>query len=171
MSDGHFESLENGSGLRDQRTLLLLAIVLLIVECPKRILIFGQREHFTLICILPYAAGHRLRCRIFALLNGLARILCRVCGHLHVKDGPMNAGQRDWHQAVLILIGYACLFMARRNRRAWWMIVFGLSLGLAGTIKPTAVPLGILLLAFSSWDAYKKHEPYVALSSGAVWLA
>src|SRR5689334_1490142 len=35
--------------LRDQRTLLLLAIVLLIVEFPKRVLLLGQREHFTLI--------------------------------------------------------------------------------------------------------------------------
>ena len=28
--------------------------MLLIVEFPKRYLIFGQRDHFTLICILPY---------------------------------------------------------------------------------------------------------------------
>ncbi|HEX6774009.1 MAG TPA: hypothetical protein VF126_18375 [Acidobacteriaceae bacterium] len=79
-------------------------------------------------------------------------------GLVHASEGPQNAGQREEVMTVLIMVGCAFLFEARRRRSPWMMIFFGLSLGMAGSIKPTALPLGACLLGLALWDIRQKHE-------------
>jgi hypothetical protein len=64
----------------------------------------------------------------------------------HGRDGIHQSGQRDLTLAVLLVIAYALLFQSWR-KGCWWATgFFGLCAGIAATIKPTAIPLGILLL-------------------------
>jgi len=65
---------------------------------------------------------------------------------VHGCDGIYALGQRDFVIAILVLIGYAALFHAIRNESPHWMFPFGLCTGLSATIKPTFLPLGLLLL-------------------------
>ena len=65
---------------------------------------------------------------------------------VHLQDGLYEAGQRDLVIAVLVLAAYAALFRATRNGSSAWMFTFGLTAGLAATIKPTFFLLGPILL-------------------------
>lgn len=84
---------------------------------------------------------------------------------LHANDGPWNSVERDEIMIVLILIGYAFLFESWRRRKPWPMLGCGLGLGMAATIKPTVVPLGILLLAIAGWRMKKDGGP----AARSVW--
>jgi hypothetical protein len=66
---------------------------------------------------------------------------------VHGRDGIPQAAQRDLIIAVLMLGSYAFAFHAVRRGRAWWMLLSGICAGMAGTIKPTALPVGLVLLA------------------------
>ncbi len=66
----------------------------------------------------------------------------------HGRDGIYDTGQRDLTIAALVVIGYVFLFRARRKDEAWAAGVFGFCMAAAGTIKPTTLPLMILLPAF-----------------------
>lgn len=66
---------------------------------------------------------------------------------IHGQDGVQQAGQRDLVIAVLLVLSFACLLEAMRQKRWVYLLPFGISAGLASTIKPTADPLGLLLLA------------------------
>ena len=81
---------------------------------------------------------------------------------IHTSEGPANAGQRDEVMTVLIMVGCAFLFESRRRGYPWMMIFFGLSLGMASSIKPTAVPLGACLLGMMLWDMKKKGDSVAA---------
>jgi hypothetical protein len=78
---------------------------------------------------------------------------------LHANDGPWNAVERDQVMTVLIVIGYAFLFEGVRRRKSWLLLAFGLSLGMAATIKPTTAPLGVVLVAMAAWNLRKRDEP------------
>ncbi len=65
---------------------------------------------------------------------------------LHGIDGPIDAVERDEIMVVLIVIGYAFLFSAVRRHRPLLTLPFGFLIGLAASFKPTAAPLGIVLL-------------------------
>jgi len=67
---------------------------------------------------------------------------------IHASDGIFDAGQRDFVVAVVILIGYAALFRALRGNTPAWMLLFGLAMGIAATIKPTFLLLGPALLVW-----------------------
>jgi hypothetical protein len=82
---------------------------------------------------------------------------------VHARDGIQQAGQRDLVMAVLELAAVAFLLLCLRQRRWWLMVPFGLCMGLASTIKPTAGPLGLALLALGVWQwrrsAAEHHGP------------
>lgn len=78
---------------------------------------------------------------------------------VHVNDGPWNSVERDEIMTVLVLIGYAFFFASLRRRKSWYLLGFGLSLGIATTIKPTVAPLGILLLIMAAWRVRKEGRP------------
>ena len=81
---------------------------------------------------------------------------------IHASEGPQNAGQREEVITVLIVVAYAFLFEARRRRYPWMMIFFGLSLGMASSIKPTQVPLGACLLGLAWWDLKRRGDTFAA---------
>ena len=65
----------------------------------------------------------------------------------HAVEGARNAGQREELMVTLILIGYACLFQALRRQKPGLMLTFGVAMGLATSLKPTAALLIVLLPA------------------------
>jgi hypothetical protein len=92
---------------------------------------------------------------------------------VHTSNGPWNSVERDEVMTVLLVLGYAFLFEGVRRRRPWLLLAFGLSVGLAGTVKPTVAPLGVLLLAMAVWELRKRGEPvarYIGygLAGGAI---
>jgi Dolichyl-phosphate-mannose-protein mannosyltransferase len=83
---------------------------------------------------------------------------------VHATEGPENSAQRDEAMTMLIMVGYAFLFEALRRRKPWMMAVSGLSLGMACSVKPTALPLAVALLAMAWWTLRKRDEvsaPYL----------
>jgi hypothetical protein len=64
----------------------------------------------------------------------------------HASDGPKGAGQRDEVMVVLMVVGLAFLFHSVRKLRPAWMAPGCFFFGMAATVKPTAVPFGLLLL-------------------------
>src|SRR6201985_967259 len=69
---------------------------------------------------------------------------------VHGQDGVQQAGQRDLMIAVLLVIAVAFLLEAVRRERWVYLLPFGLAVGLSATIKPTAAPLGVLLLGLAA---------------------
>ena len=72
---------------------------------------------------------------------------------LHLQDGIAQTGQRDLLIAVLLLWAYVALFAAQRlqERGVWLIFVSTLLCGVTVTIKPTYLPLGIVLLVLAGW--------------------
>lgn len=77
----------------------------------------------------------------------------------HASEGPINSAQRDEVMTVLIMVGYALLFEALRRNKPWMMVLFGLSMGMASSVKPTAAPLGVAVLVMAWWQLRKRNEP------------
>jgi hypothetical protein len=69
---------------------------------------------------------------------------------VHGQDGVQQAGQRDLVIAALTTLAVAFLLEATRKQRWTYLLPFGLFTGLAATIKPTALPLGIAILALAA---------------------
>jgi hypothetical protein len=93
---------------------------------------------------------------------------------LHANDGPWNSVERDEVMTVLIVVAYAFLFEGMRRRKPWLLLAFGLSMGMAATIKPTTAPLGVVLLALAAWKIRKKDEavaPYLSYSIAGAAIA
>ena len=84
---------------------------------------------------------------------------------IHASVGPQNTGQREEIMTVLIMVAYAFLFESRRRRYPWLMVFFGLSLGMACSVKPTEIPLGACLLGLAVWDLKKKGDAV----AGYIW--
>ncbi|HEX3438651.1 MAG TPA: hypothetical protein VHT24_17915 [Pseudacidobacterium sp.] len=75
----------------------------------------------------------------------------------HGRDGIHQSGQRDLTLAVLLIVAYAFLFYGMRRNHWWATGLFGLCAGIGATIKPTAIPLGILLLLLAVLPLKKNH--------------
>jgi hypothetical protein len=88
---------------------------------------------------------------------------------VHGQDGVQQAGQRDLVIAALLILGFAFLLEAVRQSRRLYLIPFGLAFGLAATIKPTADPLGLLLLAIVVVYRVRRREANSAAALG--WFA
>jgi len=63
---------------------------------------------------------------------------------IHGAEGPWNAGQRELLMITLIMVSYAFLFTALRRRKPLLALPFGFAIGLAASVKPTAVRLGFV---------------------------
>jgi hypothetical protein len=146
--------------LRDQRTLLLLAIVLLIVEFPKRVLLLGQREHFTLICILPYVLSIALD--VVSSLSRKERIALGVFAGLGVCFKP---------QEILIVVAIeAVIALIRRSFSHLLSIEFlsttctcVLYLILTALCAPRYITTMVPLLTDTYWALGSHSALYLAL--------
>lgn len=104
-------------------------------------------------------------------------------GLMNAAAGPMFAVEREQVVTALLLVGYGCVCSGARRQWAWLWAMAGFAMGLAGTVKPTFLPLGVLLLAFVAVHLRRRGmraRPYVGwgalgmLAAGAVvlgWLA
>ncbi len=81
---------------------------------------------------------------------------------VHAVDGPQMAAERDEIMTVLVLAGYAFLFTSLRRRNPLLLLPFGFLLGLAGTLKPPAAPLGFVLLAMAAYTLRRRSQPLTA---------
>lgn len=92
----------------------------------------------------------------------------------HGSEGPRNAGQREEVMTLFIVAGYALIFEAVRRRKPLLLLPFGFLLGLAGALKPTTAPLGLLVLAMSVFALRKrgvKVAPYINFGLGGILAA
>lgn len=81
---------------------------------------------------------------------------------LHIRDGVDQSGQRDLTAAVLLLIACAFFFHAMRGGRAWTMVLCGLCLGVAATIKPTVALFAIVVLVMLVVECKRDRRPAAA---------
>jgi hypothetical protein len=89
----------------------------------------------------------------FAALFATAMLLLA-----HGQDGVQQAGQRDLVIAALLVVGVAFLLEAVRRNNCSYLVPFGLAVGLSATIKPTALPLGLVLLVMAAIYRAKLQE-------------
>lgn len=102
---------------------------------------------FDLAMVALAGAGYYVIARPYSRFAALfATVLLLL---VHGQDGVQQAGQRDLVIAALLMVGFAFLLEATRQSRWAYLIPFGLAVGLAATIKPTADPLGVLLLGMA----------------------
>ena len=88
--------------------------------------------------------------------------------------GPYQAAERDEVMTVLIFIAYAFLFTAVRRRIPWLTVCFGLPIGIAILIKPTALPLTFCLLVLLIVALRRKEVtpwPYLLWSLSGLSIA
>jgi hypothetical protein len=81
----------------------------------------------------------------FAALFATAMLLL-----VHGQDGVQQAGQRDLVIAALLVMAVTFLLEAVRRDRWLYLLPFGLAVGASATIKPTAGPLGVVLLVMAA---------------------
>ena len=79
----------------------------------------------------------------------------------HLSDGAWNLGQRDWTVAVLLLMGFGCLFAGLRGRRPAWMAGFTCFCGLAASIKPPVLGIGVVFVGAVCWLVARRSEDSV----------
>ncbi len=72
--------------------------------------------------------------------------------YTHGTEGARSAGQREELMITLILVGYAFLFVALRKRLPVLLLLFGFSIGMATSLKPTAALLLVLLPAMVAYS-------------------
>lgn len=93
---------------------------------------------------------------------------------VHANNGPWNSVERDEIMTVLIMVGYAFMFEGLRRRKPWLLLAFGLSLGIASTIKPTVALLGVAVAAMAMWNVRKKRDsiaPYLSYAIAGAAIA
>jgi hypothetical protein len=95
-------------------------------------------------------------------------------GTYHLAGGAWVAGQRDFLLCLFLMLG--ALGVARwLERRSWWSVVLsGLVLGAAATVKPHVLALAVafaLLMVWSGRHGWGAVVPSVAVFSGSLVLA
>jgi hypothetical protein len=115
---------------------------------------------FTLLGSMTLAA-----CVIAAPYDWMAGLAAGVLFTVfHGVDLGFMATERDEVMTVLLLAGYAFEFVAVRRSRAILMFPFGLAVGMAMLIKPTAALFAIMLLVFAYFALKRRAQspaPYL----------
>ena len=84
---------------------------------------------------------------------------------LHGAEGPSFSVEREEVIVVLLVLGYLALFTAVERRRPALMAVLGIAGGVAASIKPTFLPLPVVLVIVAAivlWQRRVSATPYVA---------
>ena len=93
---------------------------------------------------------------------------------LHGKEGVWLAVEREQVMTVLLLAGYAALFMAVRRRAPAWMLAMGFLLAFAASIKPTVAPLSPILLVMAALVLRRRGlawMPYIGYGLAGMFAA
>lgn len=88
----------------------------------------------------------------------------------HLSDGAWNLGQRDWTVAVLLLVGFGCLFAALRGRQPVWMAGFTCFCGLAASIKPPVLGIAVAFAAGACWVVARWNRGAMGAEARRGWL-
>ncbi len=86
----------------------------------------------------------------------------------HAADGPGNAAQRDEIVTMLLLTGSAFLFQAVRSHRAWLLLPVGACMGLAISVKPTALPFAFALILTTLYVLKREERPIAGYLAYAI---
>jgi len=81
---------------------------------------------------------------------------------IHGNEGAGMAAERDEVMTVLLLGGYALMFLAMRRRWPALMLPFGLAVGIAILIKPTVMPFAAVLLLLVFFVLRRQGRPAAA---------
>lgn len=85
---------------------------------------------------------------------------------IHGRDGLIQLGQRDLLMTVFLLWGYVFLFKSMqspsRQISLWLAGLFGLSMGAASTVKPTAFLFALTLGVLAAASLRKRGQPYIS---------
>ena len=91
---------------------------------------------------------------------------------VHGRDGMGQTGQRDLTMAVALLLATACLFQAVRRGGSRGAVaaagLAGLFAGVASTIKPTALPFGVVLFALAALAMRRRGVSPVSVGLAAI---
>ncbi len=79
---------------------------------------------------------------------------------VHQRDGFAQGGQRDLTMAVVLLLATAALLQALRRNSLPLVALFGLSAGLAITIKPTALLFALGLGALALYSLRRRADTF-----------
>ncbi len=140
---------------------------------------------FDLVLVVLAGLGYYVIARPYSRFAALFATVMLLL--VHGQDGVQQAGQRDLVIATLLILAFASLLEAMRQNRWAYLLPFGVGVGLAATIKPTADPLGWLLLAMVlvyrartqrasrlatlGWAAAGLGAMTIPLAAMALWLA
>ena len=85
---------------------------------------------------------------------------------IHGRDGVIQLGQRDLTMTTFLLIGYAFLFEGLRaapgKTKSWMTFMFGVSCGIAATIKPSVLLLPPTLLVMAAFVLKRKGRSFLS---------
>ncbi len=90
---------------------------------------------------------------------------------MHAAEGPNYSVEREQVLTLLLMGGYAFLFEALRGRSPLLMLPFGVCVALAGSIKPTMIPLGLALFLVAGYVLRKRQwslAPYLGYAVAGV---
>lgn len=142
-------------------------------------------EAIAMQCFGPNAFGWRIY--DFVLLISIVLAATKLAGRgnrfagvfggvlfalVHLQDGLEQGGQRNLVMAVLLLWSYVALFRGQKSQESSGMtFLAGLGLGCTLTIKPTILPLALVLILMASWVAYRRGlKPLRTLCAGTLGL-
>jgi hypothetical protein len=107
---------------------------------------------YTLLTLLAFAT-----ISITATYDWFAGLYAAVLFALiHGSEGPLAAAERDEVMTVLVVVGYALVFLGVRYRRPVLFFTSGICLALAATIKPTAATFEVLLTVIALFQLRKE---------------
>jgi hypothetical protein len=64
---------------------------------------------------------------------------------IHLADGAVNLGQRDWIATGLLLLSFGCMFQMLRGGHVAWLGGAALLVAVAATVKPPAILFGLVV--------------------------
>lgn len=101
-----------------------------------------------------------------------AGVTAGVFGYLtHLADGALDLGQRDWLIAVLLLGALGCLRASLRSRSPAWIGGAAMLYGLAATIKPHVLLVGLAFFIALCWLIRPGPADQRASVRGGLWAA
>ena len=79
----------------------------------------------------------------------------------HGSEGPNSAVEREQIMTALLAVALAASFVSFRRRLPVLHILFGLAAGLAASVKPTCLPLVLVVLGLGAWNARRRGRPFL----------